>query len=252
MLQSARELKGFTLLAADGEIGSVRGLYFDDQRWVLRHLVVETGGWLSGRHVLVSPHAVQEVDASQRQVQVTLTRQQVKDAPGIEADRPVSRQHEAAVYDHYGYPYYWGGLGVWGATDLPMGGHIAPIPGVDPVADATASPEEPTGDPHLRSSAEVLGYTAAASDGDIGDIDDLLFDTRSWQIELLVIDTGRWLPGRRVLVPPRWVDQVDWPGRRIAFKVARQMVKSSPEYEPRHPVGPDETRRIQQHFEGWV
>ena len=253
MLQSAKDLKGFTLLATDGEIGAVRALYFDDHRWTVRHLVVETGGWLSGRHVLVSPHAVRAVERNSRRLEVTLSRQQVQDAPGIEADRPVSRQQEAAVHDHYGYPYYWGGVGLWGSMDLPMGGTIAPFTPPDPgTHSAAAAPSAaPPGDPHLRSSAEVLGYRASATDGDIGEVDDLLFDTRSWQIDLLVIDTGRWLPGRRVLVAPRWVDTVDWPARRIAFQVPRRLVEGSPDFRPIETMGPDETRRIQLHFEGW-
>lgn len=248
MLHSARDLKGYTLLASDGEIGTVRGLYFDDQRWTVRHLVVETGGWLSDRHVLVSPHAVRSVDGDSRRVSVSLTRQQVKDAPGIEADRPVSRQLEADMHDHYGYPYYWGGVGLWGSMDLPMGGTIAPFTPPDP-GTAGAVAEAPSGDPHLRSSTEVLGYTASAVDGDIGELDDFLVDTPSWRIELLVVDTGRWLPGRRVQVPPRWVDAVDWPARRMAFRVSRQRLESSPEIDPRQGLGADETRRIQRHFE---
>lgn len=264
MLLSARTLKGHGLVASDGEIGTVREIYFDDQRWVVRHLVVDTGGWLSNRAVLVSPHAVQGIDAEARQIRVALKRQQVKDAPGIDADRPVSRQHEQAAYDHYGYPYYWGGTGLWGAMDMPMGGVIAPFTGTgtgtgETATAATAAARDaaahdatpPDGDPTLRSSAEVLGYAAAAQDGDIGDVDDLQLDPRSWQIALLVIDTGRWLPGRRVTIPPRWVRQVDWAGRRVELRVPRQAVESSPEPPASQPPGLDQTRRIQMHFERW-
>jgi len=48
-------LYGDKLAASDGEIGQVKDFYFDDQNWVMRYLVVDTGSWLSGRKVLISP-----------------------------------------------------------------------------------------------------------------------------------------------------------------------------------------------------
>lgn len=256
MLNSVKELAGYELAAIDGgEIGKVREVYFDDAHWVIRHLVVDTGGWLSGRHVLISPHAVKGIDPEQRRVGVALTRQQVQDAPGTETDRPVSRQYEAQAYDYYGYPYYWGGSGLWGMLDLPMGGAIGPLttPLVDPGLD-TATRRElaqvERGDPNLRSSQEVSGYDVAARDGAIGHVHDFLFDPKSWQIVLVVVDTHNWLPDRLVLVPPNWVDSVDWSGHRATFKVSRSAVEASPPYEPRRGVQADEVRHLQQHFEG--
>ena len=62
MLRSLKELQGYTISATDGDIGSVHDFYFDDQHWTVRYLVVDTGGWLSGRRVLVSPLALGRPD----------------------------------------------------------------------------------------------------------------------------------------------------------------------------------------------
>lgn len=257
MLNSVKQLAGFDLVALDGSaIGTVREVYFDDERWVIRHLVVDTGGWLSGRHVLVSPHAVTGIDHEARRVGVALTRRQVEEAPGTETDRPVSRQYETQAYDYYGYPYYWGGGGLWGMLDLPLGGAIGPLTPPATPGDGldTATRRElaaaDRGDPHLRSSREVSGYDVAARDGDIGHVHDFLFDARSWQIVLVVVDTRNWLPDRLVLVPPGWVDSVDWSGHRAVFKVTRQAVESSPPYEAQRGLQAEELRTVQQHFEG--
>lgn len=255
MLHSVKDLDGYELAASDGLIGHVREVYFDDQRWVVRHLVVDTGGWLSGRQVLVSPHAVRGVDRAARRLDLVLARKQVEDAPGIETDRPVDRQHEAAAYDYYGYPYYWGGSGLWGMMDMPLGGAIAPytLPEPGPEADALrerAAADAAAADPHLRSSQEVIGYAVQARDGDIGHVNDFLFDAQSWAVRLIVVDTHNWLPDRLVLVPPNWIDAVDWSERRASFKVTRQALESSPRYEPKNPVAADEVQHIQRHFEG--
>ncbi len=58
MLRNAKDLHGFKIRATDGELGTVDQLYFDDETWAIRYLMVETGGWLGGRRVLISPISV--------------------------------------------------------------------------------------------------------------------------------------------------------------------------------------------------
>lgn len=249
MLCSTRQLKGLEIAARDGSLGKVEEAYFDDDRWTLRHLVVRTGSWFSGRHVLISPHAVERIDLAAGQVVVALTRQQVEQAPDIDTDKPVSRQHEASYYDHYGYPYYWGGSGLWGASTLPLGVVTPTVPGAESPAGESGfgelgpgtgaapalsgQPEESGegGDPHLRSTAEVTGYTVEASDGRIGHVDDFLFEPASWAIRKLVVDTRHWLPGRKVLVEPTAIERMDWSGRRLHVALTREAVEGSPGYE---------------------
>jgi len=257
MLCSIQQLDGFQLAASDGVIGHARELYFDDEQWVVRHVVADTGGWLSVRKVLISPHAIVRIDAARRQLDVALSRRQIQDAPGIDTDRPVTRQQEIPYYDHYGYPYYWAGSGLWGVEALPQAGEPllgsqrgAGLP--DEVAEAIAVAERAAADGHLRSSAEVIGYDVEASDGAIGHIADFLFDDRSWQIRYAVVDTRHWLPGRRVLVPPRSIINMDWNKRRAHFQLTRATVEASPPY--RHGTAPtrEYEASVQRHYEGWL
>ena len=259
MLQSLKAMTGYELAALDGGIGQVREAYFDDHRWVVRHLVVDTGGWLAGRRVLISPHAIQRVNAEARALDVALTRKQIELAPPVESDRPVSRQYEIATADFYGYPYYWGGAGLWGAMDMPLGGALGPYTGVGRGLSPDAhdsedmrqrlDAEREAADPHLRSSAEVIGYDVAARDGAIGHIADFLIDPASWRIALVVVDTHNWLPDRLVLVPPTLVDSVDWSSRQAVFTLSREAVKDSPPYDAAAPLGMDEAVKVQTHFE---
>jgi uncharacterized protein YrrD len=255
MLCSIKELDGFSLAARDGDIGHVSEVYFDDVRWGIRHLVADTGGWLSTHKVLISPHSIGAVDAVHRRLNVALTRQQIKEAPGIDTDKPVSRQHEMSYYDYYGYPYYWTGAGLWGAEAFPLGGEAMAMPAASAVppdvARDMAAAEQQTGDPHLRSSDEVKGYAIEASDGSIGHIDDFLFDDRSWQIRFAVVDTRNWLPGRLVLLSPQWIGSIDWSEHRAHVKVSREAVKASPPYERNTPLSEEEMLRVQRHYEGW-
>jgi hypothetical protein len=114
MLHSMKDLEGYTIGATDGVIGHVKDFYFDDEAWVIRYLVVETGAWLSSRRVLISPIAINEPNWSEKSFPAAITQEQVKNSPNIDTDKPVSRQHEIAYSGYYGYPYYWGGGGFWG------------------------------------------------------------------------------------------------------------------------------------------
>ena len=83
MLTPISQLYGISISAADGEIGRIQDLYFDDLNWTVRFLVVDTAGWLPGRKVLVSPYSVQTGSLSGKSVSVNLTRQQIERAPSI-------------------------------------------------------------------------------------------------------------------------------------------------------------------------
>ena len=82
----------------------------------------------------------------------------------------------------------------------------------------------------LRSCNEVSGYAIDASDGGIGHVDDFVFEDDSWAIRYLVVDTGSWWSGRRVLIGVDWIHRVSWPERWVAVQLTRERVKSSPEY----------------------
>jgi len=119
MLYGFVKLNGLPVEATDGDVGKVKDIYFDDHRWAVRYPVVETGSWLAGRKVLISPISVKSIDREKNIARVGLTQQQVRASPNIDTDKPVSRQHERDFFDYYGYPYYWSGPRLWGTASYP-------------------------------------------------------------------------------------------------------------------------------------
>jgi hypothetical protein len=221
-----KDLRGDDIVARDGRIGSVDDAYFDDERWALRYLVVDTGSWLPGRLVLISPASVSGVRSNQ--VRVDLTRRQVEKAPGAETEQPVSRLYEEAHASYYGYPYYWAGPYLWGAGAMPLS---------QPLVDARSTPEgrermeqaeQEARESRLRSSSEIIGYRIEAADGELGHVEDFLFDDESWAIHDLIVDTRKWLPGGKVLVAPGEVEDIDWAGKRVKVRLTRERLRQSP------------------------
>ena len=230
MLRSFKELRSYDLQATDGKVGSVKDAYFDDREWIIRYFVVDTGGWILGRKVLLAPEVFEKPDVQEQEFRAHLSKQAIKDSPEIGEDVPVSRQHEEVLRAHYSWPRYW--------DYYPAAPAAAPfVPPFQTPEPASAQPSEAEqravekGDPHLRSAKEVEGYRIAAKDGEVGEVDDFIIDDDDWHVRYLVVDTGHWLPGRKVLVSPSWVESVDWAGHQVHVDTNRETIKNAPAYD---------------------
>ena len=225
MLQSMKKLIGHSLHASDGDIGKAIDFFFDDDTWTVRYLVADSGGWLSGRTVLISPMAIRHADWEAGHIDVALTMSQVGDSPSIETDLPVGQRLEGEYYRYYGWPNYWEGGGLWGphATPSAAAAMTAAYPPPPNVAD--------TGDAHLRSVREVRGYRLQANDGEIGNVEDFLLDDESWSIGQIVIDTTRWWFGGEVMIAPQHIKEVDWTTRTLSVDLTREAIKTSPQFD---------------------
>ncbi len=228
MLRSIKQLYRAKLGASDGEIGHVKDLYFDDQNWTVRYLVADTGSWLPGRQVLISPHAIDGLEQTGNVLRVNLTQKQIEDSPSIESHKPVSRQHEEEYYRYYGWPYYWLGGGLWGLSGFPILEY--PTNAFPNEQAAAFGPDAKPADAHLRSTQAVGGYHLQASDGTIGHISDFMMDSRSWAIEQLVIRTGHRFSGKEVLVQTDQVKRINYEESAVLVSLTVAAVEQSPQH----------------------
>jgi hypothetical protein len=199
MLHSIQQRYGEKLRATDGEIGHVRDFYFDDKTWTVRYLVADTGGWLSGRQVLISPHALGHLYPKGKVLLVNLTREQIERCPSIDEHKPISRQHEEEYHRYYGYPYYAKAWPLWGLAGYPV---VAPPPPAPTVKQQ--------GDAHLRSARVVKGYKVETSDGDFGVLADFLIDGRTWTFREIVVESGHWFAGRQIRIPTEKIFRISY------------------------------------------
>ena len=245
MLTNATHLKGLAIRATDGELGTVAQFYFDDETWAIRYLVVETGGWLAGRQVLISPFSIIHADLLAGRLDVELTKNQVEHSPDIDTHQPVSRQHEVAYLGYYGYPYYWGGPYLWGPAFYPAGFANATSAAADAMADRIR--REST-DSHLRSSEAVIGYNIEATDGEIGHLDGFVVDDETWAIRYVEVATRNWWPGKKVLVSPAWIERVSWTDSKVSVGLSREAIQNGPEYVESTPITREYENRLYFHY----
>ncbi|MBN1578477.1 MAG: PRC-barrel domain-containing protein [Chitinispirillaceae bacterium] len=225
MQQPLGGMIGYAIRATDGDLGKVRGFYFDDVTWTIRYMVAETGTWLSGRKVLIGLVALGKPDWEAGTFSVNLTSSQVRNSPAIDTERPVYRQHEVELHAYYQWPTYWDGSygGTFGITPYPLFEN-------PPVQE----PSEPAQqeDTHLRSTRQIIGYHIHANDGEIGHVTDFIVDEENWALTYMVVDTGNWLLERKVLIAVKWIKKVNWDDTGVYLDRSRESIKNSPDFDP--------------------
>jgi uncharacterized protein YrrD len=223
----AKQLYGTKLDAQDGHIGSVHDLYFDNQAWTVRYLIIDTGKWLPGRKVLIVPSVILQPWHGEAALPVKLTKNQIRSSPDIDTVQPISRKAEHLLHNHYGWIPYWGVPGI-------------PVPPPPPPLAASSMEEhrdaskeaESLSEQYLRSMKEVMGYRVRATDSEIGHIEDFVLDDDCSRILFLTIDLEEWILGKQVLLSPRVVSKINWATSRVQVEVSRRVIEASQEYKP--------------------
>ena len=239
MIRSIRAMLKSHLRATDGDLGRCVDFLFDDEHWTIRYMAADTGRWLRGGKVLISPTALGDWDWRSDEVPVRLSRKGIKASPPLGSDMQVSLQYEKQLAKHYGWFPYSHGPCVW--SGVPSASSQTSSSRVDDI--------EATGKCHLRSVKEVSGYHVQALDDTVGIVDDFLVDPLVWIIRYLVVNAHRWLTDRKVLISPLWVDTIDWKRKRLSVRVNRQDIANSPVYNQRNALSRKDELALYKHYD---
>jgi sporulation protein YlmC with PRC-barrel domain len=217
MNRSVKHLHAYTVVGRDGELGSVEEMYFDDEKWTIRYIIAGLAEASEKDRAAVSPVSVDEVDWKNRMILVDLSRREVAGSPDVEPEQPLGRDKERQLNSYYGIPVYWNGVGLWGNHVYP--GLLA--------GESSLEEDRSDEEPHVHTTREAFGYKIEATDGEIGRVEDLVVEEKSWEIQFLVIDTGGWLPGKKVIVDTHWIDEVDWQKGTVSVSLPRNAIRSA-------------------------
>jgi len=223
MLRSLKELIGYEVLATDGLMGKTHDFLFSDDDWRVRYLVIDTGPWILGRKVLISPLALGQPVWASETFPVNLTREQVKSSPDFDLAKPVSRQYEERLHQHYNWAAYWG-------TAAAIPGRPAHIP---PQVFSDQEEEET----HIRSVKELFGYMMSATDSEVGELTDFIVEDDGWQLRYMIVDASDMSEDdKQVLVSLDWINKIDVALKEISIDLTQQAIELSPDFDPGRPV----------------
>lgn len=236
MLRSMKEIRNYHINAVDGEIGKAYEFYFDDQLWKIRYLVVNVGGFLSRKEVLISPVAINNIGITS--IDIGMLKKQIEQSPEIDIDKPVYLQHQQNLHDYYNWPYYWDIGGQINSSTFPLlpASITMNIAMSNSKKMAQIKSKEDKADVHLRSSREVIGYHIQATDGEIGHLDDFIFETDDMNVQYVIVDTKNWIPGKKVLFSSGWINKISYDKSNISVDFNKEQIESSPAYDPNIPI----------------
>tara|TARA_B100001248_G_C27381606_1_gene457229 strand:- start:440 stop:1186 length:747 start_codon:yes stop_codon:yes gene_type:complete len=240
MIRSVNELIGYEIKSKDDRFGKLKDVLVDDQTWKIRFFDVDTGDWLPGRRVLISPNDLLEPDWENRIVPVELSRKKIEKSPILAANAPVSKQWQDMFYDYYGWPYY----GYHGHVQE----HLS-VPSDDLIAEKEAIGNQLSYDPHLRSVHELIGYNLRDNLGqEFGAVDDFICESNDWEIQFLSVDVRKWIPSKNVLMAAEMVRSVEWSTSTMELDCSQEDVLRIPEFDPSVPINEETVRRLYDYY----
>lgn len=230
MLRSVKTIFEVKLGALDGEIGHVNDIYFDDETWAVRYLVANTGSWMPGRLVLISPHAIRDLYQGGKILLVNLTRSQIEQSPSLESHKPISRQFEEDYHRHFGWPFYWQGSEIRGMSGFPV---VSRSSRRLPKQHSTVKARKRKSDePHLQSAKAIIGLHIQATDETTGHVADFLMEDENWVIQYMLVDSGHWLSGKRVMISPSLINRISWEESKVCLNLTKEGILGSPMFDP--------------------
>ena len=238
MIRNSSGLKGYAIHASDGELGKVEELYFDARTWVVRYVVVNTGGWLFDRKVLIAREALGIPNWNARTIHVQLTREQVRNSPTIDTEQPISREQELLLHRHYAWKAYWE------ETQFEF------VHEPSALSLELAAGNLTTSDMRLRGTESISGRRVHAKDKELGLVNDFILDDESWEIRYMVMESRGFMTDiRKTLIPTQWIDRIDWDDSEVYVDLTAEVLAQSPAYRFTEAFGSEYQHTLDEYYQ---
>jgi hypothetical protein len=88
----------------------------------------------------------------------------------------------------------------------------------------------------LLNEKSLHGYTIHATDGDMGHVDQFYFDDDTWTVRYIIVKTGKFFFGHKVLVSPISLEKLDLENKKLFVNLTMEQVKHSPDINTEKPI----------------
>ena len=227
------------------EIGTICGFVVDKRSWNVSHIVVQIGKGLEDQNVLISQLAFGKPLLSDKVFPVSLT----KGRSGIQSSDDFTDLSACSYVTKLevclGPPNGW-------ALVRPMPLPAFPMPMVSSfyvMENASSTQGEQNCDVRPQSCRDLIGSSVQATDGRVGVVDDLIVDDDCWLVRYVVLDTGRWFPGRKVILSTSWLKHASEDDPTLLMDLTSEAVKDGPTYDPGVPINRELESGIFAHYD---
>jgi len=138
---------------------------------------------------------------------------------------------------------------MWGPAMYPQGLAASTKAGSD--VSSSVVPRnmwKESADVHLRSTQVVSDMYIHSADGEIGHVDGFVIDDEAWAIRYIEVATRNWLPGKKVLISPAWVEKVKWEDSKVYVGLTREAIQDAPEHIESRLMDREHENRLYFHY----
>jgi hypothetical protein len=92
---------------------------------------------------------------------------------------------------------------------------------------------------------DLVGFSVEATDGSIGKIDEATYDVGA---SYVVVDTGPWIFGKKVMLPAGTIDRIDAGDRKVYVGRTKGQIKDAPEFDKDEYTGQEYRNRLGDYY----
>lgn len=247
MKYKLKDLLSYDIKTLDAQDGTIKDFLFDSKSWTIQYIEADFGGFFSSNRILIPRSLFRVSQVGKNELYIAITKTDIDNCPKPEEHKPISRKYEEELNSYYHVDYYWAmpPLGITGST-LPYQRENAPYVAAE---RKEGTDEENTGT-NLRSYNEIKGYDIKSTDGNLGEIDDLVIHDDSWRVAYIIMDTSKWVPwSKKVLLETEVISNINYQYSEIHINLHSDAVKDAPEYDSAVPIDDQYENNIHQYYE---
>lgn len=240
MFYRSEEFNNFLIQTPDGELGKLKDFLLDDLLWVTRYLVGEIEISEKLKKIIIAPSMIKKINLSRKQILIDSTIKRFLDGPKLENEEKVVRKYEKLFLEYHDLPFYWEKKYVQANTveNLLKNGGL----------HSNSEPND-ANDSYLRSCSGMTRFRIQSNDGKFGEISGFLLEYPLLTVRYVVVDTGSYLPGRKVIIPTNWIYFVNFEEKKVSVDLSIEDIKECPKLNPMEPVNREYEIKFFDYFE---
>lgn len=238
---------GYQIQTKDKVTGKVKDFLFDEDQWKLRYIDVDLGGIFYEQRILI-PVQLIHGNWKDKTFTIDLESKHLKSFPELDDHKTVSREFEAKIAEFFKIEQYWGSRFLPSAapfTYTQSSGLLSSSFELDDRVPARKiKPDDINSS--LRSFNEIEGYTFYAKNGKIGNLLDLIIESKNWSIISTVVDVDSISDKPPVIVATKWIEEISYIEKGISLSLKQSEVLSAPTFNVNDSIN---TQKVSQDFD---
>lgn len=244
MIRRLTHLWGYNVANTSFSIGTLWGLVISRRSWRITHAIVQTGDYFKDNAIMVARDKLVLSTMSNEILTLPIGEEEPLQEKNDLQKQLCTDSSVTKLKVTVDSPKGW-------ALVRPMPLPAFPMPMVSSFyvkADGDSAAQDLRPDERPKSGRDLIDSEVQAVDGSAGTVYDLLLDDRTWTISYVILDTGRWFPGRKVILPIDHLRRDAGDGAKLLTNLEVETIKEGPELNSETPVNSEVESKLLKYY----